>query len=97
MEDAQKISINELIRKSKTELKKKLVESQIEALGTNIQLCGTRTRFGGERLWFLCPQCGTRVGTLYSHAMKGAVACRQCVGLKYKKQRYKGMIETVTD
>jgi hypothetical protein len=41
-------------------------------------------RFGGERLWFVCPRCGRRVTTLY--VADGEVVCRHCHGLRYASQ-----------
>lgn len=41
-------------------------------------------RYGGERPWFLCPECGNRVANLY---LCGSPACRKCHGLVYRTQR----------
>ena len=89
-ENCQKIKIEDLVREAKKTLKVRLVEAQIEALGVSLQLTTSKTRFNGERLWFVCPLCSKRVGTLFSN---GSVGCRKCLGLVYKKQRYKGMLE----
>ena len=46
----------------------------------------TRTRFGGDRPWFICPaaSCGRRVAILYGGAI---FACRQCRHLAYGSSR----------
>ena len=36
--------------------------------------------FGGVRRWFICPSCGSRVGTLY---VDSDVGCRHCMKLTY--------------
>ena len=36
--------------------------------------------FGGVRRWFVCPRCGSKVGTLY---VDPDVGCRHCMGLTY--------------
>ncbi len=89
----QKIHIDELVRRAKKVLKQRLVEAQIESLGIAVRLTISKTRFSGERLWFVCPVCAKRVGTLYRHGLKEIVGCRNCLEVKYRKQRYKGMLE----
>ena len=90
----QKISIDELVKQARRELKLRLVEAQIESYGITVKLTTSKTRFNSERLWFKCPVCLKRVGTLYRHSLKMVVACRNCLNIKYRKQRYKGMVES---
>ena len=58
-----------------------------------IRLDSTPCKFGGRRLWFLCPigRCGRRVGVLYLGS-DGVFACRRCYRLAYECQR-----ETASD
>lgn len=93
VEHAQRVSIDNLVRKAKSDLKRRLVEAQVEVLGAKIDLSTTKTRFNGERLWFLCPQCSKRTNYIYNHPITSALGCRHCLGFKYLKQRYKGMLE----
>jgi len=90
----QKIDINHIVRSAYIEYKKRFVESTLEALGTNIRLTISKTRFNGTRLWFMCPKCNKRVGTLFKHPVNSFLACRICLKLKYRKQRFKGMFES---
>lgn len=91
VEHTQRIKVDDLLRKVKLGLKTKLLESEIEALGLPVSLTTSKTRFGGFRFWFKCPECGYRKGVLF---MKdNFLACVDCHGLKYKNQRYKGMSE----
>ncbi len=94
VEQTQSVNIDDLVRKTRKMLKKQLVEAQIEALGTSLHLTTSKTRFNGERLWFICPLCDKRAGTLYQQATSNTLGCRRCLSLYYRKQRYKGMIET---
>ena len=94
VEDTQRIEIDSFVRQINKELKVRLLEAKLEALGVSIELTTSRTRFNGSRLWFLCPCCRKRSGILYNLSMK--LACRVCLGLLYRKQRYKGMIESHT-
>ena len=94
-EYCQKVDINNLVRQTKVELKGKILESEISALGKKVCLTTSQTRFGGTRLWFLCPVCSRRVGVIYKHPTTSAIGCRSCLELKYKKQRYKGMMEAI--
>lgn len=43
-------------------------------------------RFGGTRYYLGCPSCGSRYRTLYKKT-PDSLACRRCLGLKYKSQR----------
>ena len=93
-ENAMRINIDELVDRVKKELKIRLLQAQIEALGIEVQLTTSKTRFNGDRFWFLCPICQIKVGTLYKHPLQNLLGCRNCLELKYKKQRFKGMIES---
>lgn len=92
-ENCQKINIDNLVNKALNELKLRLIQSQIQALGIDIALTTSKTKFNGERIWFLCPNCEKRVGILYKHPSEQIIGCRICLGLKYKAQRFKGMTE----
>ena len=93
VESCPKIRIEDLVRKAGRQVKEALVASQLEAVGANVELVTSSTRFHGKRFWFKCPTCGHRVGVLYQHPLSRAVGCRTCLGLKYAKQRHKGMVE----
>lgn len=92
-ENCQKVSIDDLVRRANKGLKQSLINSQPELSGVKIAFKTSKTRFGGERLWFACPNCSRRVGTIYQD--QGKVACRHCLGLRYSKSRYKGMVEDI--
>lgn len=88
-----KVSINSFVKKANTKLKEKLLVSEIDALGFKIKLGTSDTRFGGKRLWFMCPVCGRRIGIIYKHPISNLIGCRKCLHLVYAKQRFKGMAE----
>jgi len=46
----------------------------------------TPARFGGERVWFVCPPCVKRVRMLYLPPSGGRFACRGCHDLAYERQ-----------
>ena len=52
--------------------------------GYFILLNWTACRFGGQRVWFLCPYCDRRVAILYGGNI---FACRRCHQLVYPSQR----------
>lgn len=93
VEDTQKVSINKLVRIATKDLKKRIVEAKIEALGITVRLTTSKTRFNGERLWFICPICRKRAGNILYNALQNLTGCRKCLRLIYRKQRFKGMIE----
>lgn len=43
----------------------------------------TACRYGGERLWFICPKCGKRTVIIYVDTV---AACRDCLGLRYQSE-----------
>lgn len=51
-----------------------------------VPLVHTACGFGGERPWFLCPNCGLRVAILYLGG-SGAFSCRHCLDLAYPSSR----------
>jgi hypothetical protein len=46
----------------------------------------TPCNFGGERLWFRCPDCSGRCAKVFFNKRDGHYACRQCVGITYYSQ-----------
>ena len=93
VEDCQKIKIKDFLKVCRTELKRVILNSEIETQGLNIGIATSKTCFNGIRLWFICPICQKRVGVLFSHPITAGIGCRMCLGLDYRKRRFKGMIE----
>lgn len=54
----------------------------------------TPCNYGGERPWWICPQCGKRVAILYSRP-GWTFACRHCHRLAYAVQK-KGIADAAT-
>ncbi len=93
VEDCQKIKIWDLVRKYQDVIIRSAIQAEVESMGIKIGFTSTTTGFGGKRVWFTCPLCQQRVGILYYHPFKPPISCRKCLGLRYKKSRYKGMPE----
>jgi hypothetical protein len=55
-----------------------------ELIEQRISFDRTPCYFGGERLWFLCPNCNKRVGVLYG--VRKLFLCRHCYKLPYSSQ-----------
>lgn len=53
----------------------------------DFSLTWTPCHYGGWRAWFVCPECGKRVGILYLG--ERFLRCRACSGLAYACQRQK--------
>jgi hypothetical protein len=49
-----------------------------------VALAFTVPNYGGRRVWFLCPECGRRVGRLYLPERAKLFACRGCHHLAYE-------------
>jgi hypothetical protein len=93
VDQCQRISIDLIIQKANREKRSTFISQEIGLLGIELNLTHTPTRFNGKRLWLVCPLCNSRRRDLYKHPMNNAVGCRECLNLKYRNQRYKGMIE----
>lgn len=93
VEEVQRLTIKDYLRNFKYKLKEVILGSIVEVLGKRIELDTTRTGFGGLRYWFKCPQCQKKVGVLFIHPLTRDVGCRTCLGLDYRKRRFKGMAE----
>ena len=53
-----------------------------------VRLAWTACRFGGQRPWFVCPDCERHVGKLYGAGK--LFSCRHCYRLTYSTQRMSG-------
>lgn len=91
VEDTQSVKIDDLVARARSEFKLQFIKSSVNLSGIEIQLATTKTRFGGNRIWFVCPICQMKRGVIYKDTQ--FIGCRICLNLKYKKQRYKGMTE----
>jgi hypothetical protein len=84
-----KVSVEECQKISIQLLKNVSIESSIiELNGQVINLTKTKCNFGGERVWFLCPACSKRVGTIYRRPLAELFLCRHCLNLTYDLRRY---------
>lgn len=90
-ENLTKLDITDFVKQANNRLREILIGSNLEVSGTAVKLVTSRTGFGGERMWFSCPICIERKGVLYQ--IDGLVGCRKCLGVKYRGQRFKGMLE----
>lgn len=93
VESCKQIDANKLLASARIKLKEELILKEAEVNGFNIKLTTSKTGFSGTRIWFSCPLCSKRVGIIYQHPLNEQIGCRTCLGLKYRKRRYKGMIE----
>ena len=96
VEYCQKIRIDDIVRRANKEVKHQILQSHIEVMGLKLNLLASTTRFNGKRYWFMCPTCNRRVGVIFKHPLAYQIGCRTCLNIKYKKQRFKGMIEGET-
>ena len=97
IDQCKKVSIDELIKKANRMTKINFINNEVEAFGQKVRLTTSKTRFNGQRLWFICPICNRRINNLYKYPLRSLIGCRICLKLKYRNQRYKGMIENSID
>jgi len=93
VEECQRIQIKDYLKSAGRKLKEALLCSELGLNNLSVSLTTSQTGFGGIRYWFSCPSCDRRVGVLFVHPITQAIGCRLCLGLEYRKRRYKGMIE----
>lgn len=85
------ISVDEVVKSLRTQFEESLIQEPVYIGDMQVNLVTTSTGHGGQRYWFICPACKTRVAKLYVQV--SLIACRHCHGLKYRSSRYKGMVE----
>ena len=78
-ENCQKIKIDDYVRLARISLKRAIVEAHIGLSGQEIKLRQSKTRYGGERIWFECPKCKRRKGVLYRNLHNVMFTCRLCI------------------
>lgn len=93
VDECQKITMNKYLSLARLKMKESLLASELSVFTTPIGFTTSCTGFGGTRHWFTCPICNKRKGVLFVHPINGNVGCRACLELKYRVQRFKGMIE----
>jgi len=86
--------MREYLARARGKLKETLLTSELSVFDTPIGFAVSRTGFGGTRHWFACPACERRVGVLFVHPLSNEIGCRLCLGLEYRKRRFKGMVES---
>ena len=92
-ENCVAVSIQKVLKQYQHSWKDSLLSSNLLVGVTTVRLACSDTRWGGKRLWFACPICKKKCGILYTHPLNEQVGCRKCLGVKYWKQRYRGMVE----
>ena len=95
VEECRKVSISALIKATKNKLKESLLKTELEYWGLDIGIATSNTHKGGVRYWLKCPVCQKKVESVYLHPITNRIGCRICLNLKYKKSRFKGMIENI--
>lgn len=96
VENSPSLSIREVVGHYQQSWKQTLLASSVKVGDTQVKLISSPSRWGGVRIWFACPLCQARCGVVLIHPATQQVGCRQCLNLKYKKQKYKNMIEGAT-
>jgi len=87
LEQYPKVSIKSILQSVEFKIKEEILNIELEG----IEIIKTSANYGWFRIWFKCPKCNKKVFNLYDISWK--FICRKCSWLKYKKQRFKGMIE----
>jgi len=64
------------------------INGEVQKSGVRVPLDYTDCNYGGQRIWWKCPNCYRRVGVLYlSHFH---LRCRTCLNLTYRDRQAKG-------
>lgn len=87
LEQCPKITIKEIMDKVSLAIEKQILDIELEW----IEIIKTKANYGGFRVWFKCPKCNHKVFNLYN--INWNLICRKCSWLKYRKQRFKWMLE----
>lgn len=92
-ENCQKLSVHKLLRQYQRQWQEQLAGTIVDVMDTSIRFTPSKMGHGGKRLWFACPECNRRCGTLFQHPLSKIIGCRLCLGVRYSKSRYRGMLE----
>lgn len=92
-DSVSKISVNDVIQQYYQQWQQQLARMTIDIMDTPVQLTSSQMSHGATRAWFTCPQCQRRCGVLFKEPVSEEIGCRICLGVKYRKSRYKGMVE----
>jgi hypothetical protein len=92
-ENCQQIAVHDILRQYQEQWKQQLAQTELRVMDQPVHFVTSKLQHGGTRLWFACPLCGRRCGTLFQHPISADIGCRVCLGVRYRKSRYKGMIE----
>lgn len=96
VENCQRMRIQDVFKSSYKTWKENLGKTGLIKIdGINIKFSQSTMAHGGTRLWFTCPACKRRCSVIHQHPVTEQIGCRICLKLSYKKQRYKGMIESI--
>lgn len=87
LEQCNKITIKEILNKVKIKVEEEVLNMELSW----IEIIHSKANFWWYRSWFKCPYCKKQSFTLYE--INWEFKCRKCSWLRYKKQRYKWMIE----
>lgn len=93
IDECPKLTVSEFLKQSKVTILNLLASEALSISDAPVKLITSQTGFNGTRYWFACPRCQKRVGVLFRHPISNTLGCRTCLGLNYRKRRYKGMIE----
>jgi len=85
------VNIDDVVKALRSQFEQSLLDNAVNVADVEVKLSQSITGNNGHRFWFICPSCGSRVAKLYCQSP--IVACRHCLGIKYRSSRYKGMIE----
>jgi hypothetical protein len=86
------VIVDDVVKALRSQFEQSLLDNTINVADIEVKLSQSITGNSGHRYWFICPSCGSRVAKLYCQSP--IVACRHCLGIKYRSSRYKGMIES---
>lgn len=89
LESCLKITVKDLFYQIEQKLRNEILNIELDW----IELIETKANLWWVRYWFKCPDCYNKSFILYKSPITNNLCCRKCSGLKYKKQRYKWMIE----
>ena len=84
----KKLSVEECQKLSFQYLNHTSVGSFIEVNSQFIETTKSKCNYGGDRIWFLCPACNLRIGTLYCRPLNSQFLCRNCNNLTYQLRKY---------
>ena len=96
VEECQKIKLPDFLRRYRRTLKELMIGSELEAMGARYEMVTSKnTAMAAPATGSNAPSVALESGYCSNIPLLRSSGLRECLNLSYKKQQYKGMLESL--